>query len=365
MILRHRPVTVSAALAALVLSATPALAGSAGATEPLLPPDVTDGGRSIRGATPDAEDAAPELVAEFDGQDASVAPGDADRGRGRIGAPTTDGVTPESGVPAAFTLELVAPDGEVLATQAVTAADDGSFDTTVPGRATRTPARQDGADHARRTRHRRDVRAAAHRRRGRRRRRPRGRRRPAAREQLRLRGRLGEARRRLRLADLRAQPRGQRGRGRHRHPHRPPRYVDHRRAQRRRQRLRRSRQHRDVDDPLRPGRQRRRAVADPAHRRVRREVDRAGAHPRVARPLHHRRPPRRRHAAGHRHQPRPARHPAGCAVRHRPVRRPPVPGGARGLLRPRLPDLATPAPSSATRSTPPASRARRSTSSRR
>ena len=48
---------------------------------------------------------------------------------------------------------------------------------------------------------------------------------------------------------------------------------------------------------------------------------------------------RRRRAAGHRHQPRPARHPAGRAVRHRPVRRPPVPGGARGLLRPRLPDL--------------------------
>ena len=93
----------------------------------------------------DADDAAPELVADFDGQDASVAPGESIPVAGRIGAPTTDGVTPESGVPAAFTLELVAPDGEVLATQDVVAGDDGSFDTTVPGRATRALARQDGA----------------------------------------------------------------------------------------------------------------------------------------------------------------------------------------------------------------------------
>ena len=149
MILRHRPVTVSAALAALVLSVTPAARRRRGRRRVAGPP--TDAPADPGGHRPPPPADAPPTPRlpswppTSTGQDASVAPGEPIPVAGRIGAPTTDGVTPESGVPAAFTLELVAPDGEVLATQDVTAADDGAFDTTVPGRATRTLARQDSA----------------------------------------------------------------------------------------------------------------------------------------------------------------------------------------------------------------------------
>ena len=195
--LRHRPVTVSAALAALVLAATPALAGSAGATEPLLPPDVTDGAQGDPGAaTPDAEDAAPELAAEFDGQDSERRPRRRHRGQRPHRRPDHRRRHARVGCPGGFTLEVVDPAGEVLATQDVTAGDHGAFDTTVPGRVTRRRPAQGGAtvlavramDAAYEDYAAADAGAAAvvaRRRRG-----------PADREQLRLRRRLGEARRR-------------------------------------------------------------------------------------------------------------------------------------------------------------------------
>ena len=138
--LRHRPVTLSAALAGLLLSVTPAVAGAVEPPPPPSPADAADAAAPTDAAgTP--RDAGADLVADFEGQDLSTAAGEPISLVGRIGTPTAEGVTLDSGVPADFTLELVAPDGEVLASQDVTAAADGAFATTVPAAATRSLAR--------------------------------------------------------------------------------------------------------------------------------------------------------------------------------------------------------------------------------
>ena len=77
------------------------------------------------------------LAAAFDRQDSTVTRGEQFSVSGRISTVTGDEIaTLDDGVPASFTLQVVDPAGTVLATQDVTAGDQGSFDTTVPGSVT-------------------------------------------------------------------------------------------------------------------------------------------------------------------------------------------------------------------------------------
>jgi immune inhibitor A len=77
------------------------------------------------------------LAASFDQQDSTVARGEQFNVSGRISTVSGDEIaTLDDGVPASFTLEVIDPSGAVLATQDVTAGEQGSFDTTVPGSVT-------------------------------------------------------------------------------------------------------------------------------------------------------------------------------------------------------------------------------------
>ncbi|MDN4172297.1 immune inhibitor A [Nocardioides sp. SOB77] len=81
------------------------------------------------------------LTVDFDGQDATVVRGAQLTVSGRVAtvAQTAGSrvARADEGVPASFTVAVTGPDGAVLATQDVTAADDGSFSTTVPASVTR------------------------------------------------------------------------------------------------------------------------------------------------------------------------------------------------------------------------------------
>src|SRR5688572_28138039 len=109
----NRSVVASSVIAALVVAASPAVA-TPGAEQP------ADGPPAREAASP------PDLLATFDGQDQTVTAGEPFTVSGRIGTPTADGVTLDSGAAAEFTLEVVAPDGSVLATQDVTAGPSGA-----------------------------------------------------------------------------------------------------------------------------------------------------------------------------------------------------------------------------------------------
>lgn len=79
------------------------------------------------------------LTASFDPSSTSVERGDRFRVSGTISTVTQARVgRVGDGVPATFTLAVTAPDGEVLGTQEITAADDGTFTTMVPGSTTRS-----------------------------------------------------------------------------------------------------------------------------------------------------------------------------------------------------------------------------------
>ncbi len=77
------------------------------------------------------------LVATFDRQDSTVVRGSQFKVSGQVSKVTQEAVGQiGDGVPASFTLQVVAPSGRVLATQSVTAGALGSFSTTVPGTVT-------------------------------------------------------------------------------------------------------------------------------------------------------------------------------------------------------------------------------------
>ena len=80
------------------------------------------------------------LGATFDEPAETYAPGNEIPVSGSIVELDNDGATDTSdaGVPASFTLQVTDPLGEPLATQDVTAGDDGTFSTTIPGAATQS-----------------------------------------------------------------------------------------------------------------------------------------------------------------------------------------------------------------------------------
>ncbi len=123
------------ALASLVL------AGTLGVT--LLAPGSSAATGSPPAATTAAvpEATAPELTAQLDPQDATVVRGDRFSVSGTIREVTERGEA-GAGVPASFTLAVTDADGRVLGSQDITAADDGTFATMVPGATTaRLPRR--------------------------------------------------------------------------------------------------------------------------------------------------------------------------------------------------------------------------------
>nr|WP_028637868.1 PKD domain-containing protein [Nocardioides sp. URHA0032] len=85
--------------------------------------------------------AAPALSVAFDGQAATIVRG------AQFPVSGTVVTAAEKGVPASFTLAVTDASGQVLATQEVTAAGDGSFATTVPGKVTSALPRTGEATH--------------------------------------------------------------------------------------------------------------------------------------------------------------------------------------------------------------------------
>jgi M6 family metalloprotease-like protein len=121
--LRARRLRTAAVTTALIAGlATPVVVSTS--------PSVAADERPAPGATFDLE----LLAVEFDGQDQTVDPGDAFTVTGTV-SKVTEGVVGRlgAGVPATFTLAVTDAEGSVLGTQQVTADDDGSFATTVPG----------------------------------------------------------------------------------------------------------------------------------------------------------------------------------------------------------------------------------------
>ena len=77
------------------------------------------------------------LTAQFDGQSASIERGARFKVTGTVSTVTQAAVgRVGEGVPASFTLVVTDPSGEALATQDITAGDDGTFATMVPGSVT-------------------------------------------------------------------------------------------------------------------------------------------------------------------------------------------------------------------------------------
>ncbi len=127
----RRPKHIAAVVAASVLMGTALTATfSPAAAAPGAPRSADlSGVLSTKGAK--------LLAADFDQQDRTVVRGEQFSVSGRITKVTGDDVAKlGDGVPADFTLQVVGPDGAVLATQDVTAGQLGSFDTTVPGSVT-------------------------------------------------------------------------------------------------------------------------------------------------------------------------------------------------------------------------------------
>ncbi len=86
------------------------------------------------------------LTAQFDAQSRTIERGAAFKVTGTISKVTQATVgRPDDGVPASFTLAVTDADGNVLGTQDITAAKDGSFSTMVPGSVTRKLPTSDAA----------------------------------------------------------------------------------------------------------------------------------------------------------------------------------------------------------------------------